>query len=122
MVSEGRQKRGARSYRRGLWAEFFCQLVLVLKGYRLLEKRYKTPLGEIDLIAARGKAIVFVEVKARPNKQAGGEAISEQQKVRLRRAAAAYLSSCPQFIAYNQRFDVMLVLPMRLPIHIVNAF
>jgi hypothetical protein len=56
------------AYRRGHFAEFAAAALLCLKGYRLLARRYRTPLGEIDLIAKRGRLVAFVEVKARPTR------------------------------------------------------
>lgn len=125
MVKTGltaRQKRGAKAYKIGWWAEVLCALCLTLKGYNIIAYRYKTGLGEIDLIAARGAEVIFVEVKARPNMQKAGEAVSEKQKVRLKRAAKAYLSGRSTLTHCAQRFDVMLVLPWRWPVHLVNAF
>lgn len=117
-----RKKRGTAAYRKGLWAEFLCAVVLTVKGYRLVAKRYNTAQGEIDIIALHGNNIVFVEVKARPSLAKAGEAISSQQKTRLKRAASAYLSGRSTLSHCSQRFDVMLVLPWSLPVHHVNAF
>lgn len=117
-----KQKQGAASYKRGLWAETVCSFYLFLKGYKLLARRYNTNQGEIDLIAKRKNNVVFIEVKARPNSHKAAEAISQQQQARLRRAASAYLSGRSSLANCNQRFDVMLVLPWRLPIHLENAF
>ena len=64
-------------YARGLVAEGIAAWVLRLKGYRVLATRYRTPLGEIDIVARRGKVLAFVEVKARPTVEAGLEAIGD---------------------------------------------
>ena len=53
------------SYRTGLGAEALCRLALRLKFYRVLASRYRSPLGEIDIVAMRGKTVALVEVKAR---------------------------------------------------------
>ncbi len=118
----GRVEKGAGSYRRGLSAEFLCRFALRLKGYRILAARYKTPLGEVDIVAARGRTLAFVEVKARANETGAGEALSEKQKRRLAGAASFFLSLYPRFSRHNIRFDAMLVLPGRWPRHIINAF
>ena len=57
-------------YARGLVAEGIAAWLLRLKGYRVLATRYRTPLGEIDIVARRGKVLAFVEVKARPTVEA----------------------------------------------------
>lgn len=117
-----KQKQGAQAYRKGYWAEVLCAVYLIVKGYHIVERRHKTRLGEIDLIARQGNNLIFVEVKARPTLVKAGEAVSESQKVRLRRAATAYLAGRAALSSSAQRFDVMLVLPWRLPLHYINAF
>jgi len=119
---EARKTRGKKAYRRGLWAEGFCRAVLWLKGYRIVAARYKTRHGEIDLIVARGRTLAFVEVKARPDAARAGEAISRPQQERLARAASAFLARARGLSFYDVRFDAMLVLPWRWPVHIQGAF
>ena len=58
-----KQKRKAQA--RGRLAEIAAALVLTLKGYRILARRFRCPVGEVDLIARRFGTVVFVEVKAR---------------------------------------------------------
>lgn len=110
------------TYRLGLWAEALCRLALRLKLYRILASRYKTAQGEIDIVAARGRSLVFVEVKARPSLAQAIEAVSPHQQRRLARAAAAFLARHPRYAGFALRFDVMQVLPRRWPSHIENAF
>lgn len=55
-----------KAYRRGHSAERLAAVALMLKGYRIIGRRYRTKLGEIDLIARRGDIVLMVEVKARP--------------------------------------------------------
>lgn len=57
-----------RAYRRGLFAETVTALLLRLKGHRILARRYKTPVGEIDLVALKGRRLAFIEVKRRKTK------------------------------------------------------
>lgn len=121
-LTKPRQMRGAAAYRRGLWAEALCRLILRLKGYRIVAIREKTPQGEIDFIALRGRTLAFVEVKARPDETAVAEAVSPRQQARLSRAAMAYLARHPQWADKNIRFDVMQVLPWRWPRHLPDAF
>lgn len=108
---------GQTSYKKGLWAEKAAIILLRLKGYRILEHRYKTPYGEIDVIARRGETIAFVEVKARKSKQDALEAISPKAQKRIYDAAALYLSAHTEYSAFEMRFDVISVMPGQLPIH-----
>lgn len=117
-----RVSRGLASHRRGRWAEYLCCFVLLVKGYRILERRYKTRMGEIDIIAQRGLSLVFIEVKARPSVLLASEAISEEQLARLSRAAGHFLAHWRGASSYHIRLDAMLVCPWRWPRHIVNAF
>ena len=54
-----------QTYDRGLWAENVAKIYLTFKGYRILQSRFKSPVGEIDIIAKKKNAIIFIEVKAR---------------------------------------------------------
>lgn len=108
-------------YLTGLRAESLAALLLRLKGYRILARRYKTPFGEIDLIARRGPVTVFVEVKAR----SGGDddalyALQPRQIGRILRAAESYRGR--DNTVRDMRFDVIAVSgPWRVR-HIVGAF
>lgn len=117
-----RQKKGARSYRKGLCAETFCCLVLWSKGYRILARRVRTPMGEMDLIAVRGTLAVVVEVKARASQTASLVALLPRQRQRLVQAAHFLVPLFPELAEKTLRFDVMLVAPWRWPRHIENAF
>jgi putative endonuclease len=107
---------------RGIIAEGIAAWLLRLKGYRVLATRYRTPLGEIDIVARRGKVLTFVEVKARPSIEAGLEAIAADGYRRIEAAADLYLARHPQFVAFTLRFDLVVVSPRRWPRHIENAF
>ena len=110
------------TYQRGLWAETLCCLVLRLKLYRIVARRYKTGLGEIDIIAARGRTLVIIEVKARRTRDDAAAAIPERQQTRLIRSASVFLAQHPCFKNHDIRFDAMLVVPWRYPVHLENAF
>lgn len=103
-------------------AEALCRCVLRLKGYGILASRQRSKLGEIDLIAARGRVLAFVEVKARPSVREASEAIMPQQRARIVRAAADFLTRNPRYNGYTLRFDAMLVRPWRWPKHIMSAW
>jgi len=109
-------------YRQGLRAETIAALFLRLKGYRILARRFSSPVGEIDLVARRGTSLVFVEVKARPTLDAAAESIRTMQRARIVRAAEAFLSRHPQYVNHFARFDAILIAPGRLPRHLISAF
>ena len=97
--------------RRGKSAELLCLWHLRLKGYRILARRYKTPAGEIDLIARRGGTLAAIEVKARADFDAASEALTRRQQQRIMRAVAHFLG--------GQRREVG---PRRWPRHLVDAW
>jgi putative endonuclease len=110
------EKRGRRS-------EMAAALFLILKGYRILGRRVRTPLGEIDLIARSLSGVLcFIEVKAR---KSGGEAllsVGPRQQSRIARAAALYLARHPGLADKGSRYDIMLVEPGRWPRHLRDAW
>ncbi|MGA0392681.1 MAG: YraN family protein [Rhodospirillales bacterium] len=110
--------RRQRAWRYGQFAETMCALSLQLRGYRVLARRYKTPLGEIDIVARHGRVLAFIEVKARQNFKEAVESISPRQRDRIVRAAELYLQRNAQFAQLHLRFDAMLIAPWRIPRHI----
>ena len=115
-------KARAAAERRGRRAEAACVLLLRLKGYRILARRLRSRVGEIDILASRGGILVAIEVKARGTLDAAAFSVSTQQQVRIARAAALALAHFPRFASAPVRFDVMLVAPWRWPVHLRNAF
>ena len=109
-------------HRRGLHAETLAGLYLQLKAYRILARRYKTPGGEIDLVAKRGKTLAFVEVKARKTFAEAAESIHPRNQQRVVRAAQHYLAEHPEFHSHIIRFDAVLIVWYRWPKHIAHAF
>jgi putative endonuclease len=110
------------AFRLGLSAESRAAALLLAKGYRIVARRFRTSVGEVDIVARRGGDLVFVEVKARAQLDAAAEAISERQKRRIIAAAEAWLAAHPEDVAANIRFDVILVAPWRWPQHLAAAF
>ncbi|MCG5242795.1 YraN family protein [Azospirillum doebereinerae] len=106
----------------GRLAEGLCRLSLRLKGYRILATRLRTPMGEIDIVAKRGRTIAIVEVKARNDWDTANEAVGARQRGRLARAAHVYLAANPRYAGYVLRFDVMLVTPWAWPRHLIDAW
>jgi putative endonuclease len=103
-------------------AEFFCLWHLRLKGYRILARRYRTPVGEVDLIARRGRVLAAIEVKARADLATAIEAVGARQRQRITRALAHFLMGRPDLAQLAPRFDVMLVAPRTWPRHLVDAW
>lgn len=107
--------------KRGREGETRAALWLTAKGWRILAKRVKTPRGEIDLIAKRGKLVAFVEVKWRRSREQLDQAIDEY---RLSRVAAAVECVAHEYAQDGEdiRIDVILLAPGTLPRHIANAW
>jgi len=84
-----------RAYRRGLFAETLAAALFRLKGYRVVARRYKTPVGEIDLVALKGKRLAFIEVKARKSREAAAWTLPTRQRRRIVGDAQYWLSSHP---------------------------
>ena len=102
-------------------AETLAAWLLRLKGYRILKHRFKTPVGEIDLIAVRGRTLVAVEVKYRTSFLNAGEAITLKQRKRIEMALSLYLRNL-RWVPENIRFDAVYLIPYKWPKHIVNAW
>jgi len=96
-------------------------LALRLRGYRILGRREKTPLGEIDLIAVRGHRLAFVEVKQRATRDAAEAAVTATQRERIRRAAGLWLARHVRYQSHEIAFDLVFVIARRWPEHIENG-
>lgn len=118
--------RRRRAEARGRVAETLAVLLLRLKGYRILARRLRLPAGEIDIVAARGRTVAFVEVKARSDLAIAVESVSPRQRRRLQGAAAQFIARAPRHAGADLRFDLMLVAPRRFgvawPRHLVDAW
>jgi putative endonuclease len=122
-----RQKRQARpekiaAFRVGISAESRAAAWLVAHGFRILARRWKSPLGEIDIIAARRHLLIFVEVTARASLDEAAKSVTPRQKQRIAAAAELWLAHNPQPTIRDIRFDAILVAPGKLPRHIQAAF
>ena len=106
----------------GISAESRAAAWLIAHGYRILARRWKCPLGEIDIVAARRHTLIFVEVKARASLDEVAESVTEQQKRRIAAAAEVWLADNPLQAFRDIRFDAILVAPGKLPRHIPAAF
>jgi len=111
----------AAAERRGRRAERLAAAYLTMKGYRVLERRVRTPVGEIDLIAEKGRTLVFVEIKQRSGGSGSAEAVTPRQRHRITRAALAYLGRNPGRAEQDVRFDIILIDGLR-PHHLAAAW
>lgn len=111
-------RRDAESW--GRRAESMAAAWLRLKGYRVLARRVRTPVGEIDLVIRRGRTLAFVEVKARASFEAAADSLGYRARKRIARAAnmllARFGDGCESI-----RIDAVLVAPWRLPRHLVGV-
>jgi putative endonuclease len=107
-----------RAYQKGQIAESLAGWVLRLKLFRIVERRYKTKSGEIDLIARRGNLILMVEVKARPTLEQAMEAVSSTALRRIEAAGDEWLAKQADYAKLSIRYDLIAVLPRRWPIHV----
>ncbi|MBN9046251.1 MAG: YraN family protein [Rhizobiales bacterium] len=115
-MTDLREKKRSAFFR-GHYAERFAALVLMLKGFRIVARRYRTRLGEIDLIARRGNLVLIVEVKARATLEAAHLAVTPQAMRRIEAAADLWLQRQPDHDRLSLRFDLVAVLPRRWPKH-----
>ena len=110
------------AFQTGLSAESRAAALLMAKGYRILAKRFRTPHGEIDLVAKRRNLLAFVEVKARASLDEAAYAVTPRQQARIINAAQAWLVAHPDHAELELRFDAILIAPRRLPRHLLAAF
>lgn len=111
-----------RADRRGRRGEALASVWLTLKGWRVLGRRVRTAAGEIDLVAARGPVLAFIEVKSLRSREAGLHALTERQQARLVRAAALWRAARPRYASLTPRFDLITVPHRRWPHHLPGAF
>ncbi len=122
MGAEDRLDSKRRFERKGRRAEWFAALALMLKGYRIVSLRYRTPVGEIDLVARKRDLIAFVEVKARRDLAAGVDAVSFSAQRRIAAAGELFISRQKDSARLSWRHDVVVVSPRRWPVHLEDAF
>ena len=103
IMQNKRQKFGKRSENLAVW-------YLKKIGYKIIEQNYRTPLGEIDIIAKEKKTIVFVEVKSRQSIRYGNPkwAVTPKKQRKISMVALQYLKSIRQTDA-KARFDVVAI-------------
>ena len=114
-----RERRGRQAWIDGILAEWVAIVFLRLKGFKVLHHRYRTPFGEIDVIAQKGTTVICVEVKFRRGDDLA-HSVTAYQKARIVRAAVYF--SRKTLENFSIRFDVLLIKPWRFPVYIENAW
>lgn len=126
LSTPGRSKapspRRVAAFATGLSAESRAAAMLLAKGYRILARRFRTPHGEIDIVARKRNLIAFVEVKARDTLDEAAYAVTARQQARISNAAQGWLMAHPEHTEFDMRFDVILIAPKHLPRHLLAAF
>lgn len=121
-MSGVRSARGAAARRSGRRAEVWAAIWLMLKGYRILGFRLKTPQAEIDLLAQKGQVLAVVEVKSRTSLANALEAVGRDQRERLRRAGRTLAARRPGLKDAAVRLDLIALAPGKLPRHSPDAW
>lgn len=111
-----------QAYIFGIIAEIIALVFLKIKFYKIVECRYRSHAGEIDIIAKRGKYIVFIEVKARKNSSHIFDVLSSKQQLRIRNSAEFFLSRNKKFQNLQPRFDLITISPKHGLTHLKNGW
>lgn len=119
-MADARHRRGQAAERRAAW-------LLRLKGYVVLARNFRPAkshgLGEIDIVARRGRTLTFVEVKARGVEADAIFAIQPEQQGRIARAAAHFVKTRPLYRDFAMRYDAMVLEAGRFwPRHLTDAW
>ena len=114
--------RRRQAYQKGRTAEDDAAGLLARRGYQILSRRYRSPVGEIDLIASDGRRLAFVEVKARRNLDDAAWSVTPNQQRRIADAANHWLQAFPQFQCWDMSFDAVLIAPRERSEYIQDAF
>ncbi len=110
-----------RAFWRGRYSEYAAAAFLMAKGHRILARRFKTHLGEIDLIAKRGRRVVFVEVKHRATIEDCQAAVTPLTRRRVHSAADLWLARHERYQDFDLGFDLILIVPRCWPVHLADA-
>jgi putative endonuclease len=121
-MSRARSARGTAARKSGRRAEVWAAVWLMLKGYRILGFRLKTPQAEIDLLAQKGQVLAVVEVKSRTSLANALEAVGHDQRERLRRAGRTLAARRPALKDAAVRLDLIALAPGKLPRHSPDAW
>jgi putative endonuclease len=119
---EAARARRRAAQQRGMDAEWLAALWLRLKGYRIVARDLRTPVGQVDLVARRGRVLAIVEVKQRADLRTAAESLGIRQQRRLSAAAEAVRALDPTYARLDLRFDLVLLVPGRRPRHVADAW
>ena len=108
--------------RKGRFAELLAAVFLILKGYRPMAWRVRTPRGEIDLILKHRNHVVFVEVKTRREIDIGLQSVNVVKARRTVDAARLWIGRNARLLDVDYRFDIIVLAAYHWPRHIVNAY
>ncbi len=119
---KNRNKKRIRAYKSGHRAEWAAALFLMARGYRVLARRYKTPVGEVDIVASNKKRLAFIEVKGRVQLNQALRAVTPCQQRRIKRAATHWMAKHAFAPVLEIGFDVIAITPWKFPRHYINVF
>ena len=111
-----------KAEKHGHRAEWLAAWALRLKGWRICARRFKTRVGEVDIIARKRDLVIMVEVKARPTVLEAMDAVSATAQRRIEAAGDYWLSRQPDFARLSVRYDLVAVLPRKWPVHVERIF
>ena len=111
-----------RSYIWGIIAEYLCAVLLIIKGYSIIALRYRNNFGEIDIIAKKAKIIIFIEVKARSDKESAIISVTKNKQERVLRTADSFIAKNIKYSHHDLRFDLMVVTSVINIYHYKNAW
>lgn len=118
-MADGRR---IKAEKRGHRSEWLAAWALRLKGWRIVEKRFKTKTGEVDLIARKRDLIIMVEVKARASLIEAMDAVTPTAQRRIEAAGDIWLARQTDFAKLSVRYDLIAVLPRKWPVHVERLF
>ncbi|MET3613426.1 putative endonuclease [Rhizobium aquaticum] len=121
-MASGPQDKKLAAYRRGFFAEYIAALYLLLKGYHIAAMRYRSRGGEVDIVARKGDLAVFVEVKARRHVDEAISAVGFTAQRRIEAASLHWLAKQKDAAKLSRRYDIVAILPWRLPVHFPDVF
>lgn len=114
--------RQSGAYAKGVAAEDIAEKTLRKRGFEVLDRRYRTAAGELDLVVAASDRLAFVEVKRRSSRAQAVEAITPRQQGRIAGAAEIWLQAHPEYADRDITFDAVVICPRTPPHHIPDAF
>lgn len=118
----GAEAKRQAAEQRGRKGERLAALFLQMKGYRILDRRVRTPMGEVDMVARRGPVVALVEVKHRATLEAAAGSVTPQAWQRISRATDFWMARHPALTGCGWRYDIVALAPRHLPQHIQDAW